>query len=252
MSDEFTYQEYVTDAAFLAEYNAYQAKYAQQMRESDRVLIELVRDVIARRQAATAIRLLDIGCSTGNLLLHLRRVFPDMDLSGGDLAESSLADCRANPALKGVTFRTLDILDLPSPPQYHIVTVNAVLYMMTDEQFTTALRSMANVLEPDGTLILFDFFHPFEQDISITEVSRTHTNGLRLRFRPMSSAARALHAAGFREPRFQPFTLPIDLPRHPDDGELITYTVAAHDGRRLPFRGTLFQPWCHLTARKSA
>jgi SAM-dependent methyltransferase len=252
MSDDFTYKEYVTDAAFLAEYNAYQAKYAQQMRESDRVLIELVLDVITRRQCAEgAVHLLDIGCSTGNFLLHLRRVFPKMVLSGGDLAESSLADCRANPALQGVTFRALDILELPSSTHYDIVTVNAVLYMMTDEQFADALRSMANVLALDGTLIVFDFFHPFEQDISITEVSRTHPHGLRLRFRPMASVARALHAAGFRDPRFRPFTLPIDLPRHPDNGELITYTVAADDGRRLPFRGTLFQPWCHLTATKS-
>jgi SAM-dependent methyltransferase len=251
MSENFTYEEYVTDEAFLTDYNAYQRKYARQVRESDKVLMELVSAVTRSRPAGGArLRLLDIGCSTGNLLLHLRRMFQDIDLTGGDLAESSLAECRANTALDGVRFERLDILDLPPSPRYDIVAVNAVLYMLTDEQFSASLRSIAGALEPGGTMIVFDFFHPFEQDVAMIETSRTHPNGLRLRFRPMAVASRELNAAGFENPQFRPFTLPIELPRHADDGELITYTVPARDGRNLPFRGTLFQPWCHMTATR--
>lgn len=251
MSENFNYQEYVADEAFLRDYNAYQAKYAQQIRESDRVLIGLVRDIVARRDAAGApLRLLDIGCSTGNLLLHLKRLVPGLALTGGDLAKSSLASCRANPDLAGIDFRVLDLLALPSKPRYDVIAVNAVLYMMTDEQFERALRSLAGALEPEGTMIAFDFFHPFEQDLTIIEASKTHPDGLRLRFRPISRATATLQAAGFENAVFRPFTLPIDLPRHQDPSELITHTVRAADGRRLPFRGTLFQPWCHLSAEK--
>jgi hypothetical protein len=53
---------------------------------------------------------------------------------------------------------------------------------------------------------------------------------------------------GFKNCVFRPFTLPIDLPPSGKQKELITYTVNAEDGRKLPFRGTLFQPWCHVTA----
>jgi len=251
MSESFNYREYVTDEAFLRDYNAYQAKYAQQIRESDKILIGLVRDILQQRTSAKGpLRLLDIGCSTGNLLLHLKRLLPALDLTGGDLAESSLAECRVNPELAGVAFQTLDVLDLATDARYDIVTVNAVLYMMADEQFQQALRNIARALEPGGTLIVFDFFHPFEQDLTINEVSKTHPNGLRLRFRPIARAQQALRAAGFENPAFRPFSLPIDLPRNPDDSELITYTVATADGVRMPFRGTLFQPWCHLTAEQ--
>jgi SAM-dependent methyltransferase len=251
MSENFSYHEYVTDETFLRDYNAYQAKYAQQIRESDKVLIGLVRDIAARRDAVSRpLRVLDIGCSTGNFLLHLKRLVPGLEITGGDLAESSLAACRANPDLAGIHFRTLDLLDLPNDPRYDVIVVNAVLYMMTDEEFERALRSLAGALDPGGTILAFDFFHPFEQDLTITEVSRTHPNGLRLRFRPISRATAALEAAGFENATFRAFTLPIDLPRHQDPGELITYTVPAMDGRRLPFRGTLFQPWCHLSAGK--
>lgn len=251
MSENFSYREYVTDEQFLRDYNAYQAKYAKQMRESDKVLVRLIRELLARGGAgAGQPRLLDIGCSTGNLLLHMKRLLPDVALTGGDLAESSLAECRANPELGGIEFKALDILKLPADVRYDVIAVNAVLYMMEDQQFEQALKSMAAALQPGGALAVFDFFHPFEQDLSIMEASKTHPKGLRLRFRPMSLATRSLKAAGFTNPQFRPFTLPIDLARNPDDSELITYTVLTSEGVRLPFRGTLFQPWCHLTATR--
>lgn len=250
MTEDFSYKEYVTDEQFLRDYNAYQAKYAKQMRESDKVLVGLVRDLVAKRGAARP-KLLDIGCSTGNLLLHLKRMLPQFELTGGDLAESSLAECRANPDLAGISFKNLNILDLPKDTRYDIIVVNAVLYMMEDREFEGALRSLAQALEPGGAVVVFDFFHPFEQDLSIIEVSKSHPNGLRLRFRPMSRATTMLEGAGFRNGQFRPFTLPIDLPRNPDNSELISYTVTTNEGARLPFRGTLFQPWCHLTAEKA-
>jgi SAM-dependent methyltransferase len=251
MSEKFSYREYVIDEQFLRDYNAYQAKYAKQMRESDKVLVGLIREHLGKRgDGAAQPRLLDIGCSTGNLLLHLKRLIPDVALEGGDLAESSLAECRANPELSGVEFKKLDILNLPVDARYDVIVVNAVLYMMEDQQFDQALNSMAGALRRGGALAVFDFFHPFEQDLSIMEISKTHPNGLRLRFRMMSSVTRSLGASGFTDVKFRPFTLPIDLPRNKDDSELITYTVSTGEGARLPFRGTLFQPWCHMTARK--
>ncbi|MDP2323911.1 MAG: hypothetical protein Q8N51_07775, partial [Gammaproteobacteria bacterium] len=68
MSKETSYGHYVTDEAFLRDYNAYQAKYAENIRESDKVLLRLVSDIVSRAGAAS-LSLLDIGCSTGNLLL---------------------------------------------------------------------------------------------------------------------------------------------------------------------------------------
>jgi len=252
MNKEFSYHDYVTDTTFLTEYNAYQAKYARQLRESDKVLIDLVKDIVTKRSSDLGkLNLLDVGCSTGNFLLHLKRLVPHLTLTGGDLAESSLRECRANPELEGIAFKILDLLRLPQTSSYDIVTINAVLYMMDDEQFELALKSVAGALKPGGTVIVFDFFHSYPQDLHILEVSNSHPAGLRLRFRSMAIVESLLKKAGFEQPVFRPFTLPIDLPPSGGEGDLITYTVPAADGRKLPFRGALFQPWCHMSAIKS-
>ena len=250
MSEAFSYHEYVTDEKFLADYNVYQAKYAEHMRESDRVLIGLIHEIIANsEEVKRPLRLLDVGCSTGNLLLHLKRLFPSLSLTGGDLAESSLDQCRDNPELQGIDFKVMDLLDL-SGDGYDIVTVNAVLYMLEEPQFEQSLSSLSKVLRSGGSLVVFDFFHPFQQHLSISEKSLSHPNGLRLTFRPIDQVNKQLDQRGFINPGYRPFTMPIDLPLI-DNGELITYTVAAADGRRLPYRGTLFQPWCHLVCTRS-
>lgn len=249
MSNEFTYQDYVNDKVFLDDYNTYQTKYAEQMRESDKILIGLVREIVEKHDTSKgAMRLLDAGCSTGNLLLHLKRLLPQLALTGGDLAESSLDVCRTNRELEGIAFEVSDLLNLPKDAGYDIITINAVLYMMEDPQFEAALQSVAGSLKPGGTMIVFDFFHPFPQDLHINEISSSHPAGLRLRFRPMAQVESQLAKAGFKNTVFRPFTLPIDLPPSGGPGDLITYTVQVEDGKKLPFRGTLFQPWCHLTA----
>lgn len=71
------YDRYVKDEAFLASYNDYQALYARQIPERDKVMLGLIAEKTGGEGA-----LLDIGCSTENLLLHIKRAFPQMPLAG--------------------------------------------------------------------------------------------------------------------------------------------------------------------------
>jgi SAM-dependent methyltransferase len=251
MSEKTSYSHYVTDQSFLSDYNAYQAKYAKDIRESDKVLLEIVRDAIGANRTRP-LRLLDIGCSTGNLLLHLKRLFPDLELTGADLAESSLEECRRNPALEGIRFEKLDMLKLPRKDHFDIVVANAVAVYFYWDEYEKALRSVGASLRRGGTYIAFEWLHPFEhQDIVITETTMGHPEGLRICFRPMKRVAELLGNAGFTDIQFRPFDIPIELPMRGHDQEVFSYTVRAADGRNICFRGALSQPWCHLIARKS-
>lgn len=250
MTKEFSYSDFVTDEKFLSEYNAYQEKYAATIRESDRVIVELVLSMVSKVECEKTIRLLDIGCSTGNLLMHLKNMVPGLALYGGDLAQSSLDVCRANQDLAGITFQEMNVLQLGAEDFYDIIVVNAVIYMLSDDEMKQALPSIFTSLRQGGQVILFDFCHPFEQNIVINEISRTHPEGLNIHFRPEKIIREAFIAAGFSDLKISPFQLPVDLPQHEDNGELITYTVKSEHGERMAFRGILLQPWCHMTARK--
>lgn len=250
MSEKFAYHDYVKDERFLAEYNAYQARYADTIRESDKVILSIVKDLVAKADGRT-LRLLDIGCSTGNLLKHLKRVVPGVQYTGGDLAQSSLEMCRKNPDLSGVAFEEMDILNLPADA-FDVIIVNAVLYMFDDAQYEKAIESLGASLVPEGNLIIYDFAHPFShQNLTIYETTMMHPDGLRLCFRPMKKVSEVAARAGFAEIDFRPFELPIDLPMPGYDEEVVTYTVNGQAGNRMMFRGALFQPWCHMIARKA-
>lgn len=249
MNENFSYQDYVADEAFLDSYNDYQGRYSKHIRESDKVIINLVKEIISKHPGKS-LTVLDIGCSTGNLLLHLSKLIPDANYIGGDLAESSLEICRNSADLKDIKFERLDIVDLPHE-QYDVIVVNAVFYMLDYMQYEQALKSIRRALCPGGYVIVYDFAHPFEhQNIVISETTFMRPSGLRLCFRPMKFIEEKMVMAGFEKPDFKPFEIPVKLPKPGYDQEVVTYTTESDEGR-LMFRGALYQPWCHIIARKA-
>lgn len=255
------YRQYVKTGSVANEYLAYQERWADDLRESDRVLIEHVRAATADLPEAGRPDplVIDIGCSTGNLLRHLRQAMPGLSLAGGEYSPEALAACRANPDLAGIPFAEMDVVNLDAEASYDVVIVNAVLYLMDDEDFASALAGLGRAICDGGTLLVFDFFHPFRHDLAIVERSRSQPAGLPLHFRPQDGVQALLRDAGFGDVRFEPFRIPIDLERgstYTDNAsgfeDLNSYTVRAESGDRLLFRGTLFQPWCHLVAVKAS
>jgi SAM-dependent methyltransferase len=247
------YERYPRDNEYIRSYIEYQTRYAKDARESDKKVIELVGRLLAEHAPAhRRPHLLDIGCSTGNLLVHLRKAFPSLELSGGDLSELSIATAKSNRELTGVSLEVMDILRLGERPgRYDIVIANAILYGFTDESFRASLRAISKALVPGGWLVAFDFFHPWEQDVELIERSALFSQGHPLHFRSYSTARAAMSEAGFQDPSFMPFEIGIDLP-DPGPASISTRTVMATDGRRYQFRGCLGQFWCHMVVRTAA
>jgi cyclopropane fatty-acyl-phospholipid synthase-like methyltransferase len=239
-----SYDHYVRDEAFLAYYNDYQKRYAGQIAERDKVVLGLIAERLEGQGS-----LLDIGCSTGNLLLHISRAFPSLRLTGGELAESSLVEASKTPELSAVEFRAMDMLAIPG--SYDCIIANAVAVYFGWDEYEQALHSVAGALNPGGIYIAFEWLHPYEdQDLEIHETTVSHPDGLKIHFRPYGKVARVLTKAGLGDVEFRSFTMPMDLPFPGYEGDAVSYTVPKADGERLCFRGTLFQPWCHLIARK--
>lgn len=254
MANVDLYDVYPHNQSHMKDYVAYQKRYRDNIRESDRVVLDIIAATIGPNSARAArpAELLDIGCSTGNLLRHIKRAFPSLALSGGDLSAMQLELCRKDPELDGITFLRADLKALPSNRRYDLIVANAILYGFDATTFAECIRSVGGALKAGGSLIAFDYFHPWKQEVAIIEKTGDFPDGHPLHFRSYRGTEALLRQNGFERIQFRPFSIPIDLPRPAYDTDYVeTYTVPTAAGERLLFRGAIGQPWCHLVASKA-
>lgn len=257
---DLSYRDYCTEAAFHDSYIAYQARYKARMRESDRALIgHIARTLPDDPHKRRCLRFLDIGCSTGNLLMHLRNLYPELNLTGADLTVEQVETCRKCPDLAGIRFEVKDLLDLGAQDQYDRIVANAVTYLFASTEYDKAAKSIFGALRPGGYYFSFEWAHPYRQELQIIEWSRSHPDGIKMHMRSYDTVRSTLTRAGFVDVQFNPFKIPIDLEgaasgQSTAEGfeDLNTRTVRTESGERIMFRGALAQPWCHLVARKAA
>lgn len=244
------FQESAPRGFVTGEYLQYQERYSKSPRESDKMLITLIEEVVTKHFAGQRLALLDVGCSRGNLLNLIRTALPNMDYFGCDLFPEIIDRCQQDPELSGIRFEAMDVRDLKGQDRFDIIVASAVIYRFPDDEFNLAVSSIGRVLKRGGWFFAFEFCHPFEQEIFAIEKSIEHPEGLSLNFRPYSKVARILEAHGFEGVQFRPFSIPIDLVKPSDPSDTRTYTVRTTEGERLNFRGCLFLPWCHWSAQK--
>lgn len=229
--------ELVNRSAAISNLEYQRAMYRAEPKESDKVILELL--------SGKRGRLLDIGCSNGNLLKHIKGRY-GFDLHGGDISSLRIQTCAQDPELAGIDFQVMDVMDLP-PESFDVIVANAVLCMLDKRQYAIAAKSISAALRPGGSLITFDWLHTADQNLAITEVTDEIPEGVKLYFRSFKWTREILSGAGFCDINFHPFNIPIDLPLD-HTSAIRTHTTKMADGGRLQFRGVLLQPWCHLTA----
>lgn len=235
-----------------ADYLAYQARYRDVPRESDRVLIELVSGRVSEGG-----RVLDVGCSTGNLLRHLLAERPDLTLIGLDFDEKAVVETLAEgfvAFLEDATRPWREPTEWPEFQPFDAVILNAVLYCLDDAEAAAALNNIFRVLRPGGTLFVFDLLHTWQQRLTITEESERYGKHT-LHIRPYTLLQRLATEAGFGTAEFLPYLAGLAHPwyaNEPDDPhDLTSWTFdSGREGHAVIFRGGLAQPWCHALLRK--
>jgi ubiquinone/menaquinone biosynthesis C-methylase UbiE len=113
-----------------------------------RRMVEQVVELVPR----TAVRLLDAGCGTGNLLVTLKQLRPLAQVTGIDASSAMLK--RARWKLPGADLRRAD-LNQPlafEDASFDVVTSVNVLYAVADPVHTMA--ELRRVLKPGGLLIV--------------------------------------------------------------------------------------------------
>lgn len=125
-------------------------------------------------QAATAghIRLLDVGCGSGTLLLrllqnsaelgHCYRLLAGVDIDSRMLkqARRKLASARI-PGSSEVQLLQASCQDLPfEDGSFDVIATSLLMHHLEDESKQQCLEEMKRVLTPDGRVILMDYGQP--------------------------------------------------------------------------------------------
>jgi ubiquinone/menaquinone biosynthesis C-methylase UbiE len=108
-------------------------------------------------------RVLDIGCGTGTLALLMKRLHPDVDVTGLDPDPKALTRARRKAERDAVSIR-LDrgfSNELPYPDaSFDLVFSTFMFHHLPADEKEATLREARRVLRPGGSLHLLDFAGP--------------------------------------------------------------------------------------------
>ncbi len=121
---------------------------------------DLHRVLIEQADVRPGQRVLEIGCGTGNATLLLKRLHRDVDVAGLDPDPKALARARRKAERAGAEIRwTLGFADaLPYEDRsLDRVLSSLMLHHLATDGKRAALREVARVLRPGGSLHVLDF-----------------------------------------------------------------------------------------------
>jgi 2-polyprenyl-3-methyl-5-hydroxy-6-metoxy-1,4-benzoquinol methylase len=104
---------------------------------------------LAHQDRARPLRVLDIACGGGDVLLRLhrraRRAGLAIDFAGADVSDTALMFARRNAKSHdaNMTFFRLDALSEPLPSDYDVITCSLFLHHLQADQAEDLLRNMA-------------------------------------------------------------------------------------------------------------
>jgi ubiquinone/menaquinone biosynthesis C-methylase UbiE len=118
------------------------------------------RELAGQAELGSAQRVLEIGCGTGNLALLVKRMYPDLEVTGLDPDPRALARARRKARRSALALQ-LDrgfADQLPYPDGSFDRVLSSLMFHHLDAGLRVAsLREVLRVLGPKGSLHLMDF-----------------------------------------------------------------------------------------------
>jgi 2-polyprenyl-3-methyl-5-hydroxy-6-metoxy-1,4-benzoquinol methylase len=117
--------------------------------------LPLAKDLPERLEEG--IRVADIGCGTGHAINVMAREYPNSTFAGYDFGEEAIGRARAEATDMGLTnarFEVLDVTQLPSDPNFDLITSFDSIHDQRDP--ATTLRRVAGALAPGGVYFMVE------------------------------------------------------------------------------------------------
>ena len=118
--------------------------------------------LVAQAELADGLRILEIGCGTGNVTTRVKRAAPGADVVGTDPDPLALARSqRKARGLAGIRFQRAYAQELPfADGEFDRVLSSMMLHHLDDDAKSATAAEIHRVLRPGGTLHILDIGGP--------------------------------------------------------------------------------------------
>lgn len=159
-------------------------------REVGRILLPLL-------EADPDLRILDVGCGTGQLAGEILAVHGDADYLGIDVTEEMIRVAEANNAGPRLTFRHVSVDDFPAEETFDVIVCTHAFPYFPDK--AGAMAKLAALCRPGGRVILVSSSTNNPWDLLVNLTVKAHTS--RARYLSIKEMRALFSAAGFRVSR---------------------------------------------------
>jgi trans-aconitate methyltransferase len=204
-------------------------------KDAPKEYFKFLADLVSNQLSLPSVRVLDIGCATGDFLYYLHSLHPQASLTGTDISPEFLAV--AKDVVPNATFRIADIStgkNLPNE-KFDIVFMNGVNYLFSD--YGSYLRNIISLTA--RTAYVFGVFNPEDLDV-FAHVKRSGDPASVTAWNLISRRSINLFLDGLDvKHRFIDWELTMANPRRHED-PIRSWTVATKEGNPLVVNGMQF------------
>jgi SAM-dependent methyltransferase len=230
--------------------------HERQFREPYRSTIAFCNWLEAERfmSPESELRILDLCSGTGANIYYLSKRYPNSTFLGVDINADNVERGNAFFQSRSTDKCRLEAGDIYNLNQKYVSGFDGVVSfqsLMALPEFEGPLRAMAK-LEPRWIALTSLFYDgPVSCTIDITEydddLAQNRSGFYNVYSLPV--VKKQMQANGYRDFRFTPFEIDVDLPRS-RQGLMSTFTEKLEDGRRLQISGPLLMPWYFIAGTR--
>ncbi|MBG05666.1 MAG: hypothetical protein CMM59_16495 [Rhodospirillaceae bacterium] len=245
------------DAPFGGSLSAYHADYRKSPRERDKVGLSILERI--RKNTEGNLKIVDVGAGWGSFAYLIDKNIDNCAVSMIEIDEECVKFADIDPELSQIDAILANIVDTPLARKWDVASTVAVTCMFPQHEFESLMTAVSQLIKPGGYYVGWEMFHHIDQELEIKE---THQgDSCLLCIRSIEYVANFFKSIGLNNIEFIPFEMPFDMA--PVTGSIAwagkstdiraahlkSHTVNTDDGR-YSFRGSMYQPWCHVIARK--
>jgi len=192
-------------------------------------IFKVFRNILLQRNETENMKVLDIGCATGEFLYYLKGELPDGSFHGMDISSQMIK--YAEDRYTNMSFSTGDInSSLTTKRQYDIITCSGVLSYFDD--ISLPIQNILSFANTDATILILIPTTRRDVDVNVRYKRTTVENqpwegGWNLFSN--KTVERILASLPYKlELTWIPFKMPFSIPERPDD-PMRNWTVSLED-----------------------